>query len=245
VVAVILAYNAAGLLEKAYRKIPRDCVDEVIVMDDASTDATVAVARRHGLAVYQNPRNLGYGGNVREGLRRALRDHAADYVVEVHGDGAQFDPAATALAVPLMNSGVAFIMGSRFIEAGAARRGGMPWVRLAANRALSALARLVLRLPLTEYHSGFRIYSRRFIDALPLAANSAGHLFSFQILAQAAYFRQSVAEIPVDADYRSEHQSIPLGQAAVYAVRNLGCLTRYLLASAGLRHSATFPRRRA
>jgi glycosyltransferase involved in cell wall biosynthesis len=243
VVAVILAYNVAPLLEKAVRKIPAHLVDEVFVMDDGSTDGTTAVAEGLGVRVYRNERNLGYGGNLRAGLERAVRDHGADYVVEIHGDGAQFDPAAIAAAVPLMERGVPFIMGSRFVEPGRARALGMPLVRFAANKGLSALARAVLRLPFTEFHSGFRIYGRAFVEGLPLHANARNHLFSFEVLAQAAYFGLEVAEIPVDADYHAAHTSIPLGQAAVYAFDNLRCLAKFGLARAGFVHSEQFPRR--
>jgi glycosyltransferase involved in cell wall biosynthesis len=244
-VAVILAYNVAGLLDKALARIPRHLVDDIFVMDDGSTDGTSDVARRLGLRVYRNERNLGYGGNIRAGLYRAIRDFNADYVVEIHGDGAQFNPAAIALAIPLIDRGVPFISGSRFLEPGGARRNGMPWIRLLANKGLSAIERVVLGLPLTEFHSGFRIYSRSFIEALPLDGNSPTHLFSFEILAQAAYFAQEVGEVPVDADYHSPHHSIALPEAVVFALRNFTCMTDYILAKAGVRYSALFPKPRA
>jgi glycosyltransferase involved in cell wall biosynthesis len=243
IVAVILAYNVERLLEKALRKIPRRLVDDIFVMDDGSTDGTSAVARRLGLTVYRNEKNLGYGGNLRVGLRRAVRDHGADYVVEIHGDGAQFNPEAIAAALPLMHKGVPFIMGSRFVEPGRARKNGMSWVRFLANKGLSSLSRRVLRLPLTEFHSGFRLYARGMIELLPLQANAADHLFSFQILAQAAYFAVDVREVPVEADYLSEHTSISLWQAVIYSFNNLTCLGKYLLAKTGVHHSDQFPKR--
>lgn len=243
VVAVILAYNVERLLEKALGKIPRQLVDDVFVMDDGSTDGTSEVARRLGLTVYRNEKNLGYGGNLREGLRRAVVDHGADYVVEIHGDGAQFNPEAIAAALPLMGNGVPFIMGSRFVDPGRARANGMSLVRYLANKGLSGLSRRVLRLPLTEFHSGFRIYSRGLLDVLPLQANAADHLFSFQVLAQAAYFAVDVREVPVEADYLSEHTSISLWQAVIYSFNNLVCLGKYVLATSGVHHSDQFPKR--
>lgn len=241
VVAVILAHNVARLLATALRRIPRALVDDVLVMDDGSTDGTSDVARGLGLTVYRSARNRGYGGNLREGLRRAVRDHGADYVVEIHGDGAQFDPAAIADALPLMRAGVPLILGSRFLRAGRARENGMPLARLLANRGLSSVARRVLGLPLTEFHSGFRVYARALVETLPLEANAAGHLFSFQILAQAAYYGVDVREVPVEADYHAAHTSIPLGAAARYAVANFTCLGEFALARAGLRHCPQFP----
>jgi glycosyltransferase involved in cell wall biosynthesis len=245
VVALILAYNVERLLEKALGKIPRALVDDIFVMDDGSKDGTSEVARRLGLTVYRNERNLGYGGNLRAGLRRAFEEHGADYVVEIHGDGAQFNPEAIGAALPHMAAGVPFIMGSRFVEPGRARENGMSLARFLANKGLSALSRRVLRLPLSEFHSGFRLYARRLFEMLPLEANASDHLFSFQILAQAAYYGLDVREVPVEADYLGEHTSISLWEAAVYSFQNLACLARYLLAKAGLRHSAQFPRRRA
>jgi glycosyltransferase involved in cell wall biosynthesis len=243
VVALILAYNVERLLAKALGKIPAALVDDIFVMDDGSSDRTSEVARGLGLTVYRNERNLGYGGNLREGLRRAVEDHGADYVVEIHGDGAQFNPEAIAAALPLMRQGVPFIMGSRFVRPGRARKNGMSLVRFLANKGLSALSRRVLRLPLTEFHSGFRLYSRALVGALPLHANASDHLFSFQILAQAAYYGVDVREVPVEADYLSEHTSISLREAVIYSFDNLFCLGAFVLAKAGLRHTEQFPRR--
>lgn len=232
VVAVILSYNCARLLPKAYARIPKHLVDEVFVTDDGSTDGSMEVAQSFGVPVVRHTPNRGYGGNLKAGLGHALA-RGADYVVEVHGDG-QFDSAALRDARPLMAQGVDFIMGSRLRVPGRARELGMPLVRYLANRGLSAIDRLVLRLPFTEFHSGFRIYSREMLERVAWEANSDGYLFSFQIIVQAAFARLRTAEVPVEADYLSEHTSHGLAGASWYAIRTFGVLAQFLLARAGL-----------
>ena len=240
VIAMILAYNVAPMLARALARIPKSLVDDIIVMDDGSRDGTSEVAQRLGLAVYRHEPNRGYGGNVKAGLRTAY-ELGADYVLEVHGDGAQFDPAALQLALPQMREGVDLVIGSRFQQPRKARENGMPLIRFAANRFLSFFDRIVLRLPLTEFHSGFRIYSRKLIETLPLERDSEDYLFSFQVIAQAAYFGLRVDEVPVDADYHSEHTSHHLLGAARYAVQTFGQLLRFELARRGFRDDEIFP----
>ena len=239
---MVLAYNCARLLPAADRRIPRDLVDDVFVTDDGSTDGTSEVARELGLKVFRHEPNRGYGGNVKAGLAKAL-ELGADYVVEVHGDGAQFNPASIAYAIEPMRQGVHFILGSRFQDPKQALANGMPMVRFVANRFLSLFDRAVLGLRLTEFHTGFRIYSRTMLELVPYQQNSDDYLFSFQIIAQAAYFGLRVAEVPVEADYLSDHTSHKLTGAALYALQTYGVLASYLLAKRKLRHSAIFPAR--
>lgn len=239
---MILTYNCAKLVSKAYSKIPMDLVDDVFVTDDGSRDGTHEVAQQLGLKVIRHVPNRGYGGNVKAGLKNAL-ELGADYVFEVHGDGAQFDPAALALAIPQMNAGADFILGSRFQNPTQALKNGMPLIRYVANRFLSFWDRLVLRLPLTEFHTGFRIYGRRMLEVIPFENDSDDYLFSFQIIAQAAYYEMKVGEVPVDADYKSEHTSHKLSGAAIYALQTFGILIQYLLAKRLHRYSALFPRK--
>lgn len=239
VVAVIMTYNCARLLPKAYEKIPKDLVAEILVTDDGSKDDSYEVARRLGIPAYRHVPNRGYGGNLKMGLRYAL-DRGADYIVEVHGDG-QFDPGAIRQAVPLMEQGVHFIIGSRFQNPTRALENGMPLIRYLANRGLSAIDRLILRLPFTEFHTGFRIYSREMLERVAWEENADNYLFSFQIIAQAAYARLRTAEVPVEADYKSDHTSHSVRGAAVYAVQTFGVLGQYLLARSGLRYHRLFP----
>lgn len=239
VIAVIMTYNCAHLLPKAYQQIPRDLVDDILVTDDGSRDNSHDVAKQLGLKAFRHTPNRGYGGNLKKGLQHAL-SAGADYVVEVHGDG-QFDASAIRAAYPLMQRGVELILGSRFVVPGQARRNGMPWVRYAANRGLSFFDRLVLRLPFTEFHTGFRIYSRHLLEKIPWQKNSDDYLFSFQIIAQAAYARVSVAEVPVEADYTTDHTSHSLRGATLYAFQTFAVLLRYLLARWRLVSSPLFP----
>src|SRR3989338_3863557 len=124
----------------------------------------------------------------------------ADYIVEIHGDGAQFNPIALKLALPHMEKGADLILGSRFQIPGQALKNGMPLIRFLANRGLSFFDRIVLRLPLTEFHTGFRIYSTKFLKRVPYKSNENNYVFSFEIIAQAAYFDAVVKEVPVEAD---------------------------------------------
>ena len=236
-----MTYNCAPMLARAYEKIPKDLVDDVIVMDDGSKDDAAGAAKKLGLPFFRSEKNLGYGGNLKAGFARML-ERGAEYIVEVHGDG-QFDASALREALPYVQSGADLILGSRFVEPWRALKNGMSLIRFAANRGLSFIDRLVLRLPLTEFHTGFRVYSRRFLEATPWQADSDDYLFSFQIIAQAAYGGFKTAEVPVDADYIGDHTSVSLSRSVVYAVGTLGVLLEFLAARLGLSNSAVFPRR--
>src|SRR3989338_8775890 len=167
----------------------------------------------------------------------------ADYIVEIHGDGAQFNPIALKLALPHMERGAQLILGSRFQIPGKARENGMPLARFLANRGLSFFDRIVLGLPLTEFHTGFRIYGRRLMETVPYRANQNDYLFSFQIIAQAAYFKMPLKEVPVEADYKAEHTSHKLTGAAWYAIRSFAVLGQFILAKWRISYNKIFPKR--
>jgi glycosyltransferase involved in cell wall biosynthesis len=233
IVGMILTYNCEDLLEAAFEKIPKEQFDELYVMDDGSTDRTVTVANRLGLEVRTQFPNQGYGANVKAGLIRG-REKGADYVVEIHGDGAQFNPKAVIEAVPHMKDGADFIVGSRFAIRGRALKSGMPWARFLANRFLGLFDRLILGLPISEFHTGFLIYGKNFLKKIPFESNSNTHLCSFQVLAQAAYFNLKVREVPVDADYHAPHTSYSYWGATFYALGTFLVLTQFLCAKTGL-----------
>jgi glycosyltransferase involved in cell wall biosynthesis len=245
VIGVILAYNVAKMLPRAIeriRAIPKGLLDDLILMDDGSKDGTYEVAKKLGIKSFRHVPNRGYGGNLKEGIKKAL-EMGADYIVEIHGDGAQFNPISIKYAMPLMQEGNAqLILGSRFTVPGQALKNGMPLIRFLANRGLSFFDRLILGLKLTEFHTGFRIYGRKLIEKVPYKANTNDYLFSFQIIAQAAYYRMPVKEVPVEADYHADHTSHSIKGASWYAIRSFWVLAQFILARAGLYYNKIFNR---
>jgi glycosyltransferase involved in cell wall biosynthesis len=238
IVVVMPAYNAARTLESCVADIPRPWVDEVILVDDASHDETVPVAQRLGLTVIVHGENRGYGGNQKTCYREALA-HGADIVVMVHPDH-QYDPRVIPeLVEPLLADRCDAVFGSRMLG-GRAREGGMPIWKYVANIALTAIENAVLGLGLTEYHSGFRAYSRRYLEAVNLEANSDAFVFDSEIIAQAVFARLRIAEIPIATRYFPEASQIGVLASTRYGLSILRLLGRVLLHRARLRRYPQF-----
>lgn len=247
-VAVVMpAYNAAKTLVESYRKIPKKYVDEVILVDDHSSDETFAVAKKlanYGIAtgrtvryvprndvkikVFRNEINLGYGGNLKVCLSRAL-EAGADIIIEYHPDD-QYDPSALPKFVEKANEGYDFALGSRFIFPKEALKNKMPLVKFVANRAMSFIDELVLGLELSEFHSGFRMYTRKLLESVPWRQNSDDYLFSFDIIAQAVFWNFKVAEVPISCRYHPAIHTANLRRSAIYALGTFKRLIDYLAA---------------
>ncbi|MEA2647488.1 MAG: hypothetical protein QOE92_2571 [Chloroflexota bacterium] len=226
VIVIMPAYNAAATLASTYVQIPDGVVDSVILVDDASQDETVAVARKLNLHVISHPHNVGYGGNQKTCYMEALR-LGADIVVMLHPDG-QYDPGILADMVEEIRSGRAdVVLGSRMLVKGEARRGGMPWWKRAANRFLSTLENVTLGQHLSEYHTGYRAYSRRFLETVPFLRNSNSFHFDTQILVQASSFGFKIGEIPVSTRYFPEASSVGFKGSVSYGINTLVTLGRY------------------
>jgi len=232
VFGVILTYKHASYLEELYARLPDGVLDAVLVSDDHSGDGIEAVAARLGIPCYSHPRR-GYGANIKYGWYKAL-ELGADYIVEIHGDG-QYDVTATQPAVDRMNEGYDYVFGSRFIDMRQPLRDEMSWIRYVANVGLSAIASFVLRAPLTEYHTGFRVYSRRMLTRMDLSNTSDDFIFGFEIIALAVYHGMRLAEVPVRCFYMKDHTSISLPKSAQYAFQMAGVLFKYLLTRIGVR----------
>ncbi len=232
-VCVILAYNCAHLLEDTYKRIPAESVDRVILVDDASTDDTLETAKRLGIECYTHE-HLGYGGNVKYSIRKGI-ELGAEYIVDLHGDG-QYDPSVIPAALAKARSGCDLVLGSRFIDPKQPLRDGMPWSRYLANIGLSAIERFVLGLPtVTEFHTGFRVYSRNLAETVALDSASDDFLFGFEIIAQAHFCGLTIGEIPIRCNYKKEHTSISIPRSTLYAFQTFKTLASFLLAKAGFR----------
>jgi len=222
VVVVMPAYNAGRTLERTYREVPQEVVDRVLVIDDASHDDTVAVARRLGLTVYVHPENRGYGGNQKTCYTRALA-HGADIVVMLHPDY-QYDPRRIPeLIAPILEGRADLVLGSR-LKDGRALAGGMPLYKYLANRFLTFVENLVLGLHLSEMHTGYRAYSRRLLECINFLANSEDFVFDTEVIVQTAAAGFRIAEIGVPAKYLPEASSIGFWPGVRYGLGTLWAL---------------------
>jgi glycosyltransferase involved in cell wall biosynthesis len=214
IVVVMPAYHAGRTLEATWRDLPHDIVDDVVVVDDASDDDTVAVARLLGLEVILHPQNMGYGANQKTCYAEALA-RRADIVVMVHPDY-QYDPRLVTAMAGMIGSGVYdMVIGSRILGGGALR-GGMPVWKYVANRVLTLFENILLGAKLSEYHSGYRAFARSLLDAMPWQQNSDDFVFDNEILAQAIVGGFRIGEISVPTRYFAEASSIDFPRSVRY-----------------------------
>jgi len=238
-VAVVMpAYNAAKTLKRTYAEIPHDVVDEVLLVDDASRDDTVAIAAELGLRYLVHDRNRGYGANQKTCYRHALA-LGADVVVMLHADY-QYTPRLITAMAAMITSGVYdVVMGSRMLGRGALA-GGMPMYKFISNRLLTFTQNVCFHRRLTEYHTGYRAFSRAVLTTLPLEEISDGFVFDNEILAQLTAFGYEIAEITCPAKYFPEASSTGVWRSTTYGLGVLRTTARYLLHRIGIRHYAMF-----
>lgn len=239
IVVVMPAMNAARTLERTFQAIPRDWVDEIILVDDRSTDDTVALARTLPLQVVWHPHNVGYGGNQKTCYLQALQQ-GADVVVMLHPDG-QYEPELIPRLVrPILDGEADLVLGSRLAEPGAARAGGMPRYKIVANRALTAIENRVLGTDLSEMHTGYRAYSRELLTTIPFLRNALDFSFDSEVLMQAAHFGFRIAEVPARSRYFDDASSVKLRPATVYGLKTLAAAARLVAHRCGVWRSRKF-----
>jgi len=232
------AYNAEKTLERTLDDIPRDWVDEILLVDDGSRDGTVDLARKLGLRVFVHPENRGYGGNQKTCYTEALK-LGADIMIMVHPDH-QYDPTVIPqLVAPLLAGSCDAVFGSRMLG-GRPLEGGMPKWKYLANIYLTAVENATFYMYLTEYHSGLRAYSRRYIETANFSANSNDFVFDSEIIAQGVLHDMRIREIPIETRYFAEASQIGLGRSIVYGVSILKMLVKFKLHKKGWLKFAIF-----
>ena len=232
IIIILPAYNAEKTLQKTLAEIPAAYKDHIILVDDASTDDTVAIAKAENLIVFQHETNVGYGGNQKTGYREALA-MGADIVVMLHPDHQYNATIISRLVRPILDNEADAVFGSRMLG-GHPLEGGMPRWKYIANILLTAIANIVYGRYLSEIHSGFRAYSRQYLETVRFEENSNDFIFDTEIIAQGIVCKLLFQEIPIDTRYFPEASSINFQRSVVYGFRILFVLLRYLLHTLGL-----------
>jgi len=228
VIIVMPAYNAEETLEKTYNDIPLGMVDEIILVDDASSDRTVVIARKLGLTVIVHSENKGYGANQKTCYDEALKRNP-DIVVMIHPDY-QYDSRLIPYIIGFLEKGICdVILGSRIRTRKEALECGMPKYKYISNRILTFIENIILGQNLSDFHSGYRAYTRKVLEVIPYHNNSDGFVFDTEFLVQAVYFGFKIGDAPVPVRYFSESSSINFSNSIIYGFKTLLTLLKYLL----------------
>ena len=238
VCVVMPAYNAEKTLQKTYDEIPKAIVDEIILTDDASKDKTVDVAKKLGIRTFIHNKNRGYGGNQKTCYQEALKLNA-DIIVMLHPDY-QYTPKLITPMSSMIAEGVFdAVIGSRILG-NKAIIGGMPIYKYISNRFLTITENVIINQKLSEYHTGFRAFSRKILETLPLMENSDDFIFDNQMLCQTLYFGFSVGEISCPALYFADASSINFSRSVTYGIGVIKTALNYFLAKRGIGHFKIF-----
>mgnify|MGYP001567121408 CR=1 FL=1 len=239
IIVVMPAYHAEKTLEQTYREIPFDIVDDVVIVDDCSSDNTVKKARDLGVKhVIVHEKNLGYGGNQKTCYREALKQ-GADVVVMLHPDYQYTPKLIPAMASMIASDEFDVVLGSRILGVGALK-GGMPLYKYISNRFLTFIENLLLGYKLSEYHTGYRAFSRDLLEKLPLHENSNDFVFDNEMLAQAIFFGYRIGEITCPTKYFPEASSINFSRSVVYGIGVISTALKFRLHKMGLKRFSIF-----
>lgn len=226
--AVVISYNSFPVLDKLYKRINKNIFDKIYFLDDNSTDGSAVKAEKYDWKIIKNKKNLGHGGNLKKGLRIAFKE-GADYVVEIHADN-QYNPNSVSSAKKFIDNNYDLIIGSRFVNKNQWIEDGMPFMRYITNKLLSFITNLFLNKKLSEFHTGYKIFSSRLYNLLPIKHNSNNYLFSFEIILQAAFFNLKYEEISIVSSYEGYHTSCNYFNGFFYILGNFKVMIYFLLA---------------
>jgi glycosyltransferase involved in cell wall biosynthesis len=238
VVVVLPAYKAGKTLRQTHKAIPKDVVDLVLLVDDASDDDTAAVARELGIRTFVHRQNLGYGANQKTCYTEALRA-GADIVIMVHPDY-QYDPRLITAMAGMIASGIYDVVLASRILGNTALRGGMPLYKYISNRALTFVENLLLGTKFSEFHTGYRAFSKRALEALPFRVDSDDFVFDNQVIAQAVALGLPIGEVSCPTKYFPEASSINFRRSVVYGLGVLRTSIAFRLWRMGLLKPAIF-----
>lgn len=227
-----MAHNCGELLRNAYERIPKELFDEIICIDDGSTDNTLLVAQQIGLKAFTHAHG-GYGTNIKFGLKKAV-ELGADCIIEIHGDG-QYDASYIGPATQKLRDGCDFILGNRFYILNQPLKDGMGLIRYFGNFLLSRFAKIILRIKPPDIFTGLRGYSKRLVETVDLSKGSDDYFFSFEIVAQAKYAGLTIDWVPTRCYYTGEHHSMNLWKGVLEIFQMSYTLLLYILARLGIK----------
>lgn len=232
------AYNAAKTLEKTYRQIPHQIVDEIILVDDKSSDNTIKISKQLNIHTFAHEKNQGYGGNQKTCYKEALKIDS-DIIIMLHPDN-QYDPRLiTAMSSLIAEDIYDVVIGSRILG-GKSLEGGMPFYKLVLNRLLTLVENIIINKKLSEYHTGYRAFSKKVLETLPLLENSDDFVFDNQMLLQTLFFDFKVGEISCPTRYEKDSSSINFKRSLTYGFGVLGTALRYRLTKSKIMSSKIF-----
>ncbi len=239
IVVVLPAYNAAKTLKQTYNEIPFDIVDEVILVDDLSSDETVKIGKEIGIKhIIKHEKNKGYGGNQKSCYNKALAI-GADITIMLHPDYQYTPQLLHSMCYLIANNVYPVVIGSRILGRGASK-GGMPWYKYVANRILTFIQNILMRQKLSEYHTGYRAFSREILEEINYNINSDDFIFDNQMLAQIFYAGYEIAEITCPTKYFEEASSINFSRSAKYGIGVIGVSFSYFFNKIGLGNNEIF-----
>lgn len=233
IMAILLAYNAAQTLESFYRQFPKELVSDIILVDDASKDNTYRLAKKLGINAFQNPVNLGYGGNMKKTLNIALK-RGADILIDIHPDG-EYKTTAIPYALKEVSKGAKLVLGNRFSKIDQPLKSGMYIWKFIPIWLLNFLDRLILGVKVNDLHQGFRVYTKDLLKKINFAQNSDNYLFSFEIIAQAAFKKLKIAEVPVQTSYTGKKRGASLKNSIKYSIGTFKILLLFIFAKMGIK----------
>tara|TARA_B100000767_G_C19757629_1_gene533712 strand:- start:1870 stop:2619 length:750 start_codon:yes stop_codon:yes gene_type:complete len=238
--AIVICYNSAPVIEELYNKIDKKLFDRIYFFDDNSSDGSFEIAKKFDWIVFKNEKNLGHGGNLKQAIDKAFLD-GADYALEIHADN-QYDPNSIIKAKDYIENDYALIIGSRFVDKNPYLKDGMPFLRFISNKIMSTMTSKLLSIDLTEFHTGYKIFGRKFYESVPFKNCSDDYLFSFQIILQTKYFNLKYSEISISSSYEGFRTSCNYFKGFIYLLNNFTEIIFYFLAKAKIFNSKIFPK---